>query len=69
MKVNEILKLAAVTAVATTVLMSTTAVAETWSSNEVQLQAFGELEQVGTGGTADTTIITLQHAGGMGVWR
>ena len=64
MRVHEILKFAAVTAVASTALMSTTAFAETWSSTEVQLQAFGELEQVGTGGTADTTIITLQHAGG-----
>ena len=45
-------------------LASTQVFAETWSNTEVQLQAFGELERVGTGGTADTTIITLQHAGG-----
>ncbi|WP_229380902.1 outer membrane protein OmpK [Shewanella psychropiezotolerans] len=45
-------------------LISTSASAELWSNTEVQLQAFGELERVGTGGTADTTIITFQHAGG-----
>lgn len=44
-------------------LASTQLLAETWSSTEVHLQ-YGELERVGTGGTADTTIITLQHAGG-----
>ncbi|OUR75825.1 hypothetical protein A9Q75_17155 [Colwellia psychrerythraea] len=38
--------------------------AEIWGNTEVQLQALGELERVGTGGTADTTIITFQHAGG-----
>lgn len=64
MKVNKRLKSVAVATVATTALMSVTTFAETWSSTEVQLQAFGELEQVGTGGTADTTIITFQHAGG-----
>ncbi|NQZ90077.1 MAG: hypothetical protein HRT54_21140 [Colwellia sp.] len=45
-------------------LIITPAYAETWSTTEVQLQAFGELERVGTGGTADATIITFQHAGG-----
>jgi len=40
-----------------------TATAETWSTTEVHLQQ-GELERVGSGGTADTTIITFQHAGG-----
>jgi len=38
--------------------------AEIWGNTEVQLQALGELERPGTGGTADTTIITFQHAGG-----
>lgn len=37
--------------------------AANWSSTEVQFQA-GELERVGTGGTADASIITLQHASG-----
>ena len=38
--------------------------AETWSTTELHIQ-YGELEQTGTdGGTADTTITTLQHAGG-----
>ena len=48
----------------TAILSIPTAMAETWSNTEVQLQALGELERVGTGGTADTTIITFQHAGG-----
>lgn len=45
-------------------LKSHMSLAENWSTTEVQLQALGELEQVGTGGTATTTIITFQHAGG-----
>ncbi|QFU22726.1 hypothetical protein FM038_011545 [Shewanella eurypsychrophilus] len=44
--------------------ITTSATAENWSNTEVQLQALGELERVGTGGTADTTIVTFQHAGG-----
>jgi len=63
MKVNKLFKSAALAAVTTT-LMSTSASAEIWGNTEVQLQALGELERVGTGGTADTTIITFQHAGG-----
>jgi len=55
---------ASVTAFAVAALTVNSVSAETWSNTEVQLQAFGELERVGTGGTADTTIITLQHAGG-----
>ncbi len=43
---------------------STTALAETWSSTEIHL-TYGELEQVGTDGAkVDTSIVTLQHAGG-----
>lgn len=64
MKVNKILSAVATTVFATTSLISTSALAETWSTTEVQLQAFGELERVGTGGTADSTILTFQHAGG-----
>lgn len=45
-------------------LVCTSVTAETWSKTEVLLQAFGELELVGTGGTANTTITTFQHAGG-----
>jgi len=63
MKVNKLFKSAALAAVATT-LISTSASAEIWGNTEVQLQALGELERVGTGGTAETTIITFQHAGG-----
>lgn len=37
--------------------------AEIWGNTEIHLQ-LGELERVGTGGTADTTIVTFQHAGG-----
>ena len=58
-KINQ---LAATAMLATAAAMP--AMAETWSSTEVHLQ-YGTLEQVGTdGATADTTIITLQHAGG-----
>jgi len=64
MKANKILKSVAATAIVTTTLMSSVTFAETWGNTEVQLQAFGELERAGTGGTADTTIITFQHAGG-----
>jgi len=64
MQANQILKSVVKTAMVTTTLMSSVAFAETWSNTEVQLQAFGELERAGTGGTADTTIITFQHAGG-----
>lgn len=64
MKVNKVLNAVATTAFAAAVFMSTTASAEIWGNTEVQLQAFGELERAGTGGTADTTIITFQHAGG-----
>jgi len=63
MKVNKLFKSAALAAVATT-LISTSASAEIWGNTEVQLQALGELERVGTGGTAETTIVTFQHAGG-----
>ncbi|AAZ28678.1 MULTISPECIES: outer membrane protein OmpK [Colwellia] len=53
------------TALALTVALNAPMVsAEIWGNTEVQLQALGELERVGTGGTADTTIITFQHAGG-----
>ncbi|NQZ25469.1 MAG: hypothetical protein HRT55_04040 [Colwellia sp.] len=56
---------ASLTALALTAALSAPmASAETWSNTEVQIQALGELERVGTGGTADTTIITFQHAGG-----
>lgn len=56
---------APLTALALTVALNAPMVsAETWGNTEVQLQALGELERVGTGGTADTTIITFQHAGG-----
>jgi len=64
MNANKILTAVAKTAIAAASLMSIPTFAETWSNTEVQLQAFGELERVGTGGTAQTTIITLQHAGG-----
>jgi len=64
MKVNTLINIATATALAATTLMSSTTTAEIWGNTEVQLQAFGELERVGTGGTADTTIITFQHAGG-----
>lgn len=64
MKVNKVLSTVVTAAFASSTLMSTTTVAEIWGNTEVQLQAFGELERVGTGGTADTTIITFQHAGG-----
>ena len=47
-----------------TLLLSTSALAETWSVTEVHVQ-HGDLKQTATGrGDADTTIITLQHAGG-----
>lgn len=56
---------APLTALALTVALNAPTVsAEIWGNTEVQLQALGELERVGTGGTADTTIITFQHAGG-----
>jgi len=48
----------------TAALNAPMASAEIWGNTEVQLQALGELERPGTGGTADTTIITFQHAGG-----
>lgn len=64
MKVIKILNAVTTTTFATSVLMTTPASAEIWGKTEVQLQALGELEQVGTGGTADTTIITFTHAGG-----
>lgn len=55
-------KLAATIAISA--VASTGAIAENWSNTEVHFQ-YGELERAGTGGgTADTTIITLQHAGG-----
>lgn len=43
-------------------ILSVTAHAEVWSATEVNLQS-GELDRP-DGGTADTSIITLQHAGG-----
>ncbi|MCW8833609.1 MAG: hypothetical protein OQK03_09845, partial [Colwellia sp.] len=64
MTIMNILKSVAISVVAITALTSTTVSAEAWGYTEVQLQAFGELERVGTGGTADATIITFQHAGG-----
>lgn len=64
MKINRTLNKIASAMITIGALASTQVFAETWSNTEVQLQAFGELERVGTGGTADTTIITLQHAGG-----
>ncbi|NRA72601.1 MAG: hypothetical protein HRU24_16430 [Gammaproteobacteria bacterium] len=64
MKANKVLKSVTSTVFAASALLTATVSAETWSKTEVQLQAFGELERVGTGGTADTTIITFQHAGG-----
>ena len=63
MKTNIIHNIVATTAIASA-LLATNVSGEIWSNTEVQLQAFGELERVGTGGTADTTIITFQHAGG-----
>ena len=50
--------------VCTAILTISTVTAATWSKTEVQLQALGELERVGTGGTADTNIITFQYVGG-----
>ena len=64
MKVKQILSVATTSVLAVAAIASTSINAEIWSNTEVQLQAFGELERVGTGGTADTTIITFQHAGG-----
>ncbi len=64
MKTKKIHTIVATAAIASSALLTTNVFAETWSNTEVQLQAFGELERVGTGGTADTTIITFQHAGG-----
>jgi len=64
MKVNKLLSAVATTAFAASSLMSTSASAEIWGNTEVQLQAFGDLERVGTGGTAEATILTFQHAGG-----
>lgn len=64
MKVNKVLNVVATTTFAAAALFNTNVSAELWGNTEVQLQAFGELEQVGTGGTAETTIITFQHAGG-----
>lgn len=37
--------------------------AEIWGNTEIQLQALGEFELPGTGGTAENTILTFQHAG------
>ncbi len=48
----------------TAALSAPMASAEIWGNTEVQLQAGGELEVVGTGGTATATITTFQHAGG-----
>ena len=64
MKTNKVLNIVATTAFVASLLISYTVTAELWGKTEVQLQAFGELAQVGTGGTADTTIITFMHAGG-----
>lgn len=64
MRYQNITKFVATTALASSALLSSVAMAENWSSTEVQLQALGDLNQVGTGGTAKTTIITFQHAGG-----
>jgi len=64
MKANKTLIAVSTAALVASSFINSTVLAETWSSTEVQLQALGELEQVGTGGTADTTIITFQHAGG-----
>ena len=64
MRVNTLLNAVATTALAASALISTTTSAEIWGNTEVHLQAFGDLERVGTGGSAETTIITFQHAGG-----
>jgi nucleoside-specific outer membrane channel protein Tsx len=64
MKFSKVLKAAATTAFASAALMSASASAEIWGNTEIQLQAMGELEIAGTGGTADATIVTFQHAGG-----
>jgi len=64
MKKNKFYSFVATHLFASIALIITPAYSETWSTTEVQLQAFGELERVGTGGTADATIITFQHAGG-----
>ena len=64
MNVNKTLAAIATTVFTASTLLSSNVAAEIWSKTEIQLQAFGELERVGTGGTADTTIITFQHAGG-----
>jgi len=64
MKVNKIIRIFLIATLISTVAVSTTVFAETWSKTEVHLQAFGKLELPGTGGTADTNIITFQHAGG-----
>ena len=64
MKTNKMLNKIASVVVVSIALLTPTTFAETWSKTEIQLQALGELERVGTGGTADTTIITFQHAGG-----
>lgn len=64
MKVAIIFKRIIAVIITSSVLISTNLFAENWNVTEVQLQAFGELERVGTGGTAETTILTFQHAGG-----
>jgi len=64
MKANRTLNNIGTAMIALSALAVTNVYAETWSSTEIHLQAFGELEQAGTGGTADATIITFQHAGG-----
>ena len=64
MKCNKVLQTIATTVITYSALCTLNAQAEIWGNTEVQLQAFGELEQVGTGGTAETTILTFQHAGG-----
>lgn len=61
---NKIANISVASVIAAAAFMHVSSSAEVWSNTEVQLQALGKLEQVGTGGTADTTIITFQHAGG-----
>lgn len=64
MKFFNLLAVSSRALIVTSTLISTFALSETWSNTEIQLQALGTLERVGTGGTAETTIITFQHAGG-----
>jgi len=64
MKNQKTLNIIALVMMVSSAVITTDVFAETWSNTEVHLQMLGELERVGTGGTAEATIITFQHAGG-----